>query len=387
MLPLVLILLAAAPAADARPYSAELLAHAQAQGGAGFDKGFWVGDGGANKLVLGGMVQTRYLLNFRDEAVGDEDITNGFQARRVRLRAGGTIFDPALSYFVQGEFSRSTGVFGLLDSYGAYKWDNGMSLRFGQFKVPFAREDLVGDHLQLTAERSNVNTVFAAGRSQAVELSIADGPWRIAGVFSDGANALNTDFTSMVETDWALTGRADWRFSGDDWKRFDDHTSFRNDPYAGMLGAAIHARGGGETGGTADVESISATADVTVEGGGWNVFGAGVWRHSDAAGLETDDFGLVAQAGVFVTEQAELFARYDVVFADAASGDDFSTLTAGVNYYVLPQSHAFKLTADVLYYFDAEADTALIGPNTGVNLLSDAEGGQVGVRLQAQVIW
>ena len=49
---------------------------------------------------------------------------------------------------------------------------NGWKLRFGQFKAPFMREELVSSSRQQTAERSLVNEEFNQDRSQGVELSL-----------------------------------------------------------------------------------------------------------------------------------------------------------------------------------------------------------------------
>jgi hypothetical protein len=89
---------------------------------------------------------------------------------------------------------------------------------------------------------------------------------------------------------------------------------------------------------------------------------------------------------LFVSDQVELFGRYDVILPDV--GDSFNTLTAGVNYYVSPHSHAAKFTADVVYYFDDTTGTPILnGTNTGINLLPEQDGGEWGVRLQMQVLF
>jgi len=382
----------------ARAYEAELLADASsrtsllaAAAGGGWEKGkFFIGDGEANTMNIGGTLQTRYLVNIRDEAAGDpEDFTSGFQVRRTRLRVSGTVWDKNLSYSLQGDFSRSSGTFTLLDAEGRYKFDNGMFVRWGQYKVPLLREELVGDHYQLAVERSTVNAVFTQERSQGVGLGYARGQFRVAGDLSDGLATVNTDFDSAKEADIAGTIRADWFWGTEDVKRFDDFTSFRGSGYAGLAGAAIHYQSSGETGGgAADVDIIQATADISIEGNGWNAFVAGVWRNMETPAADADDFGFIAQAGVFASDQVEFFGRFDAVVPDDTGGaDSFNTITAGVNYYVSPTSHAFQLSADVLYYLDAQASAGIVPASTGSNLLADTEEGQVALRIQAQIIF
>jgi hypothetical protein len=384
-------------AAQTTPFDADLRADAAwrtsslAEGGAGWEKGnFYISDGGANTLKIYGFAQFRYLMNFRDEdsAGSQNDFTHGFQMRRARINARGTIWDKKLSYEVVGEFSRSSGTFGLLDAYGQYAFDNGISIRWGQFKPMFLRETNVSDTKQLTVERSVMEHAFTLNRAQGVQGAWEGESARAFVGFYDGGNSLNTDFNSSSEADFLIVGRADFRWGEGDFKRFEDNTSWRGDPYAGMAGAGLYYQDGGETGFTADRAVFGATADISIEGDGWNAFAAGVWQHTEpGAGSDTDDFGLVVQGGIFVTDQVEPFLRYDAVFADDANGDDFHTITGGVNYYVSPRSHVFKITGDVVYYIDNEGASGVVSPSTSPNLLADTSDGQVAVRLQAQVLW
>jgi len=374
-----------------RAYEAELMADATSRtsyaegASSGWNKGkFGITDGGANTLNIGGYFQTRYLLDARQDQADSNEITQGFQMRRTRLVATGSIWDKNLTFKIEGDFSRNAGLFITTDAFGRYQWDNGMHFRWGQFKLPLLREELVSSTLQLTAERSSVNTVFSQNRSQGVEFGYTDKKWRVMGALSDGINSRITDFDSEV-ADFGVTGRAEFMFAGEDWKRFDDNTSWQGSDYAGLLGGAVHYQSGGETGGTLDRDIIQATLDVSIEGGGWNAFIEGVYRNTDNAGVERDDFGIVAQAGIFATEQIEFFGRYDVIIPD--TGDNFNTITAGLNYYISPKSHAVKFTGDVVYYVDPTVDNPLIGLATGVPVLVDPEGDQVALRLQMQIIF
>jgi hypothetical protein len=362
-----------------------------AAAGGGWEKGsFYITDGGANKLTPYGFVHFRYLMNFRDEdGVGNQDdLTQGFEMRRSRIGLKGTIWDKDLSFDIIGEFSRSSGTFALLDAFGQYKWENGVALKWGQFKFPLLREEIVSDPKQTAVERSTMNAAFTQGRSQGIELAYAEESFRGWVAFSDGLNTVNTDFTSGSEADYAFTARGEFRWGADDFKRFDDMASWRGSQFAGMVAAAVHYQDGGETGGSADTAIAQATIDCSLEGDGWTAFLAGVWRNTDAAGgPSTDDFGAVAQVGYLVTDQLEPYLRWDAIFADDANGDDFHTITAGFNYYFSPASNAVKFSLDVLYHLDAEADSAIVSPNPGADLLADTEDGQIAIRLQMLVMF
>ena len=329
--------------------------------------------------------QTRYLAVFRDDRPDDaDDFTHGFQMRRARINASGSVWDKNLTFKIEGEFHRNGGDFHLLDAWACYTWDSGVAIRFGQLKPFLQREDNVSDVYQLTAERSALNSVFGQNRTQGIEVSVVRERFRFFGTFFDGMNALNSEFDSPAESDFAVSCRVDYMFSGNSWKRFDDHTSFRGSEYAGMIGGGVVWQCGGETGGTFDEDIFQCTADVTVEGDGWNVFACGVWRNTDTPGGSFNDYGFLAQGGYFITEQCELFARYDVIVPD--EGDNFNTATVGVNYYVSPNSHAVKVTGNVSWYFDPVSQTPILNTSTGLPLLADMAGDQVAFCMQVQLI-
>jgi len=411
-----------------RAYAAELISDtslrssfpADNSGQAGFENGkFVIRDAEKNNaLNIGGVLQFRYSMDFRDDDVNDpdgdgepnedlnEDFTSGFSARRTRLRFTGSIWEKSLTYAVQIDASRSTGEVTILDAIGQYKWSNGVSVRWGQYKLPFLREQLVAFSHELTTDFSPSHDVFSLNRSQGVGMAYTAKTFRILGDFSDGSRASNTDFSSNTESDFALTARMEWIWAGDAFSRFEDFTSFRGQPFAAMLGAAAHYQTGGETGGidasgaidgTNDRDTFAATMDASFEGSGWNAFLAGTYRNDEndesANSQDYDDFGLLAQGGFFFSDQIEGFARYDVVLMDGdrsalPDGDDsFHSAAAGVNYYLSPGSHAAKFSGQINYFFNPTTDVEIVSAGTNIPLLVDSEDGQVSVVLQMQIMF
>lgn len=359
-----------------------------------------ISDGGDNKLVIGGWAQFRYLANFRDgSANSNDDFTTGFETKRTRLNASGTIWDKNLSYQIEGEFSRSSGNFGLLDAFASYKFENGVAVKWGQFKTALQREENVADTQQLTIERSVYNSIFSQARSQGVELSYTQADYRLLAAFTDGLQTLNTPFdgsSGTPEADWALTLRGELRWGSGDWARFKDFTSWRGDEFGAVVGVGAHAQGGGDTNPAntpaTDKRVMQITADAQLEGNGWNAFASGTYRSLDLRGMDAfDDFGFLVQGGIFVSEQAELFARWDAVIPDSDRGtndDMFNTITAGVNYYLSPKSHVAKFSADFVYFIDAQADSSsVISANSGVPLLASPDDGQFDIRVQFQIMF
>ncbi len=388
-----------------RAYAAELLADAGYRQSYLADEGgptsgyvgnkFMLSDGGANVLYIRGFMQNRYYANVRDrEAETEDSFTHGFQQSRVRLRMSGSVYKKNFTYDIQTELARADGAI-LVDSEIRYTFENKAYVRVGQYKPRFNREELVTDTFQLAAERSVNNAVFTLGRSQGVGAGWELGQVNISADFHEGANTLNQPFDSAREADYAGALRTEWRAVGDSFKRFDDFTSWRGSEFAMLVGGAVNFESYGDTGpgpttASPDREVLGLTADVSLEGNGWNAFASALYRNTDLeSGTSSDVFGAVAQAGVFITEQAELFARYDAIFPDDTNGpDDFHSFSAGATYYISPKSHAVKFTGDVTYFVDAEAATAIIpAPNTTLGILRDTEGDQAVLRLQFQVLF
>lgn len=365
-----------------RAYAAELVNDAGSRasllqgggGGAGHDgKGFYITDGtGNNTLYIGGAAQFRYQHNFRDEdAVGEnEDFTHGFSNNNVRLWTWGHVWSKDLTYKIQFQGSDAdNGSVAVEDVWGNYQWDNGVSVKWGQFKLPIFTEENIDSEKQLGVDRSNANDIFSQGYSQGLMLTYASDSFRMSGAFSDGVQTGNSSFDSSAESDYALTLRGDLKFAGNDWGRFDDFTSFKNQDTAGKFGVALHWQDGGETGGTvnfgdpadADDDTSSQnfwwTVDVQVEGAGWNVFGAFLARNDkteDADGsaddLEQTNYGSVLQGGLFLSDQLEAFARWDAIYWDNdVVVDNNHFISGGVNYYISPESHAVKFTGQVTW--------------------------------------
>lgn len=387
--------------------SRELLADAAARaslqsgGTAGHDGKFFLASAdGANRLNITGQAQFRYNFNIRDTTAPDEDIANGFNARRVKLGFSGVLADE-WEYKIVGAFARDGGEFVLEDAQISREFANGVEMTLGQFKSPFLREENISSKYQQAADRSVMNETFNQDRSQGVRLAYAGERARFSGMVSDGFKTGNTAYYSTKESDVALTGRVDVRFGDASWKTFKDSTSFREGATGGMVGAAVHWQTMGETantgsfppGGSAptDTDLLTYTLDASYEGGGWNVYGAFVGRNTDTTGsADFDDFGALVQGGAFVSDLTELFARWDAVFPDdaRAAGEDFHTITFGANHYFFPGSHAAKLTADVQWYLDNQAMSGdVVKVNEGIGLAPSSEDDQVSFRVQMQLLF
>lgn len=411
----------------------------QSGGTAGHDGNhfFLASSDGAFRLEVSGQIQFRYYLNFRDDddnngdGVREDDFESGFQTRRTKLFFEGTIFDPNMFYRLNGEFNFDGGDFELEDAYAGYRWDNGFSFLWGQFKLPFMREELVSEAYQLAADTSLVNSVFSQERSQGLQVGYSQEDYRVMVSFNDGFDSANSDlgaprgfqvngltgvtagYLDGGESDWGITGRAEIKFAGD-WAQFQDFTSLPGSDFGVMLGVAGHIEGGDPQAGasvflpTGDNYLYGAwTLDLSLEGDGWNFYVAGVGAHPNYDGIDVDgagalpvsqldfnEYGVVAQGGIFIPNtDLEPFVRYDVIFVDdevrnvgAGSQDTFSTLTFGANYYLY--GHASKFTFDVQWFIDDVGNNILAGNrDTSIGYLTDDDDNEITIRLQWQLLF
>lgn len=402
-----------------RAYAAELAADAANRSsllqGAGHGSGFTITSGdGASTLTTNALFQFRYVANWRDSsAVGsDNDFAHGFEIPRARIDWSGNLVNDNITYRISGDFgefnSGGDNRFTVTWAYGQYNFEgmDGAFVRWGQFKAPLLWEELVDPEFQLAGDRSLTNSVFNQGYSQGIMFGYEAEAWRGYFAVTDGLRTAGTNYNGAAESDIGLTARAEFKFAGD-WERFTDFTSWRNSDYAGKIGAAFHWETFGDTAlagtsggspliGTTDGDLIIYTVDAAIEGNGWNAFVAFMGSHLNddtTGGTDFDDFGLVVQAGVFVTEQVELFGRWDVFFADSARGfvdDDMHFLTFGANYYMFPESHAVKASLEVLWALNETAGLGLPGSGGGfsqTSFLGQADDNEVAIRAQVSVLF
>lgn len=191
--------------------------------------------------------QFQYNLNLRDDdALGDDDTTLGFSMRRTRVNFTGPVTDN-IKGKVQVDFNANTGEASMLEAYADWDINDNLSLRIGQQKVHFLREDSVGTVRMLTSDFSVQNRVFGQGYGQFIEAAYTSENWRGWAAFSDGFDSLNTNFNNEDEADFALTARAEFKFGDADWKAFDQFTSWRGSNSGGNLGLAAHYQSTGST--------------------------------------------------------------------------------------------------------------------------------------------
>jgi len=346
-------------------------------------------------LKISMQVQARYQFNARDDAgttlaSPDDDITTGFAIRRAKIGIKGKVTDN-INGEIKFAFDRDGGVASLENAYMKWSINEDLTLKVGQFKQGLLREENISSTRQLATDRSAVNETFNQDFSQGVELHFGGERWRGLVGFTDGFKSRNTAFNSSAEADYALNGRVEFLFGDAQWSQFKQFTSWRGSNAGGMLGAALAFQSAGDTNPSTALttEMTTGTIDFSYVADGWNFYAAGVWRNLDNGTTNFNDYGLIAQGGVFVSDNNELFARWDAVLPDdanGATGNDFNSVTVGWNHYMIPESHAAKFTLDLAYYLDSTTDS-IVKTSDGHNLLADSEDGQIAITAQMQILF
>lgn len=367
-----------------------------------------------SSLRISALLQTRYEFSEREAGFippGSEK-TYGFSTPRTRLALDGNIVSSQLNYrisfdFGDAEISRgrglgpalagNTGQPLLLDAYAQYNFAGkreGYYLKFGQFQSIIMTEEAVASEHQLGIDRGLISELLGPGYTQGIALGYVADNWAFEASVTDGGRYIgsrepvNTAYNSVEEADLGFGARADWKLKGS-WDQFADFTSFQGSSPAAKLGAGFLYQFQGQTNpgiftpGFIGIPVQSGqiftwTLDYQYEGDGWNFFAAytGQWIDWEFATttLGTLHNGVLLQGGWFLTDQYEIYTRFETFWLDKAYRNGFGTPdgfihrigTLGVNYYILPESHAAKFSAEVGYAFDSLFALTVGGDSIGL---------------------
>jgi phosphate-selective porin OprO/OprP len=373
----------------------------------GWDNGFWLGSAdGNNKLMVSGQMQIRWAYNHVDSNVDDVDEDRwGFENPRTKLIFHGHVVDPTWHYKVQANFQQmeddddtsNNGQLVLEDAFVEKDFENGLMLTFGQFKLPFLREELVDDSRQLAVERSIINRTYTLDRSQGIMAT-----WKLNdniklnGAYSDGFDQRNGG-SLKYDTEYAFTSRIEWLAAGT-WKQFDDFSSWTGEEMGLLIGGATayQSQEFGDAAHNNELQTFTCTVDASFESGGWGLYGAFIYRDLDdnvSGGVSLQQYGFVIQGSVFFADNWEGFARYEYGDPDAPSGTDGDTLsviTFGVNKYWA--KHNLKWQTDIGIGLDSVNED--FWSFSGTDWRHDPTGSdgkltdtQVVIRTQLQLLW
>jgi hypothetical protein len=395
-------------------------------------------------LTASAFLQSRYTISFRNDPSpfgGDGEFlrTVGFSVPRAQIRLDANIANEQLLAHVMFDFGDAEGDRGrgdaptdpggtgsgqLREAWAQYNFggeQTGYYLKGGQFRSILLYEEAIRPEYQLAVERSVANEFFAPGNTQGVALGFVGQSlaWEVS--FNDGIDFLgsgqtvNTPFNSPFEADLAVTARVDYKLAGA-WERFDDFASWRGEDVAARVGAGLHWQSQGDTnpgepntpdflfGDILNITNLTWTVDASYESDGWHAFVAYTghrieWEFTLQT-LEAIQHGVVVQGGIFMLDDIEIFGRYDAVMYETVLVDGFNTrqdvnhfFTVGLNYYLIPQSHAARFTFDVMTSvnpsatLDAGASNSIFLPDPTVTGLIGGTSEEWLMRAQFQLLF
>lgn len=229
------------------------VAQEPASAAVGYKKGFFIKSADDRfELHVQGRVQGRFAAEL-DSSAADTEEEAYFQIPRARLSLSGHAFTDRLKYKFQTDYGKGNTV--LKDFYLDYKLGDSVIVRAGQWKRPFARQQLNSSSRLELVDRAITDKAFAASRDIGV--------------------GVHNNYTKSPELEWVVgvfnAQAAD--------KPVLDAATGKYSNYPALLGPALAARVGINRGG------IKGYSEADLEGGPLRFAAAA----SVVADLDADD--------------------------------------------------------------------------------------------------
>ncbi|MCA9626072.1 MAG: hypothetical protein KC766_00330 [Myxococcales bacterium] len=327
--------------------------------------------------------QFRMTIEKEHPEEGDApDATLGFQIRRSRLALKGNAFDKQTKYELQLDLAPRGISKGspLLDAYVKFEQLRDLSLRVGQYKAPYMREQIMSDGKLELVDRSLLNSRFTVDRDIGLDFyskelfGLEQLHYNLGVYTGEGRNGSSQSsfgllYLARVEVlplgDFDDLSEADFERSAPKLSigaAYGYHSRAQND--LGVRGDAW------DDGGTGNYKL--ATADVMFKVAGMTMLGAFAWRDGTRSkGTELDPatgmpfvdpepasngWGFMAQLGYLIpTTSFDLAARYSQIHQknDASALADEREVAFGAGYFFA--QHLLKLQADAVRIWEKSA--------------------------------
>lgn len=357
------------------------------------------------QLSLGGRMQFRYTFTDFDTANFDtKSDSSSWDAKRIKLFLNSYAYTKDLTYKLELDLRQSGSSKMLQDAFLNYKFINEAQLRAGQYKVPFARQELTSDGALSFVDRSPVVDAFKPSYDIGAMAhgKIANGLAEYnLGVFGGlGQSTARATNDNMLAARVAVNPLGEMPYDEPDFARSRKPllsigaNYFRNTlQRTGTSFESATSNYGGSSGWlgsqvgyitSADRQKVDVNsygADLAFKWMGLAV--QGEYLLGQAENQTTEKLlrahGFYAQAGYMILPKLEAAVRYSYYDRNRDLSNDLKTEVIGaVSYYF--NKHNLKLTADVGSIHTQGAKT---DPVTKQKLPSD----DMQFRLQAQVIF
>ena len=329
-----------------------------------------------------------------DDGTGSSRSDQGFEMTGSRINFRGSVYRK-FGYWARLQ-ADEFGADPIFDAFmGIWYVNENTTLVFGQFPSLLTRENGTPVDKITVIEASPTNFTFSPFGFKGVMLGYHTPRLHLRGIINDGYRSSSNSYFEEPSANWAFAGQALGMAVGDDddWKRFNNFTSRPGSDFAWLLNGAFFVQEGAsnlDPDGKESDDLFLGIVESSMEGDGWNLYASGYYRRTDSSteGFKVNDFGFVLQGGLWVSEHFEVYSRFDMTIPDddrLLERDDFRTLTGGVNYYPLPHTDNIKLSTDLIYMFDAEADS-IVQPNVFSSVRASSDDQWV-FRTHAQIRW
>lgn len=391
---------------------------------AGWNDGFFLASpDGRFKLSVGGLIQPRFMWSHvRDNQLQSDGYVTpyeipdliqdryGFDSNYNELVFKGHIFSPAVEYMVrtnvalgntltlgnatdnQGSNTQgpTTGQMYLMDAWARIHFSDNWSLRFGQYRSPYAREQLITEANQMAVNRSTIVRNYGLWYTQGIEfqyqgddfrwnLSVDDGGSSyIAGTsfLLVGGNPMDAPWYTQ-QVSYSLTTRLEWKPYGS-WQDFTSMTSAPGEQQGMLLGFAYHTQAtrpnqqvGTSTTGLPENYWDAWTLDMQWNFGGASLFASGFWNYINSqsgfaytfngtTNINTlngpgyvNAYGVVVQPSVYFLPKWEWYTRWEYGYIDFNDSSGISSITGSLS-QVAQQVPFNIVTTGVNWYIDGQ---------------------------------
>lgn len=363
---------------------------------AGYDKGtangfFIRSKDGEFGLNIGAYTQARYDINWRDAAVGEDDVEQGFSLNRTRIFLTGQ-FTPTFDYHFRFNIDEDSN-FDLLIAFLQYNIGNKWTLRAGRQFIAMSREDWMWAEDTLTTEFSAHDATFALGTAVGFQANYQAQRTRFWLSLNDGSAGAKNEFPNADTSDVALTGRWEHQIAGQDWSMWDDQVGRRGRARGILLGLASGYQAQDDTSGFD--QGAQLNADISFNGSGYQAMIAGSWTWQEPVAAESySNYGLLVQGGFFIAEHWQIYTQYNFIAPGDQQGSPtcspplcelqpFNSITAGVSYFPFLWTNRWKFSAEAAHLFEALNET-IVQPSGSLGWLASDASGQTYLRVQAQ---
>ncbi len=308
------------------------------------------------QLSISNRVQVRFTQEMPDDSVklaGTEsagDSKGSFRIRRAKTKFEGWFYKKQLTYEVQlnwPDLSGSPASRALEDAW--INWDasnkSTFQIKFGQFKVPFGRQELTSSGSQQFADRTDVSNRYARGRETGIQVHglLASGKvdWRLGAFNGNGrSQSANDNDKYQYNARLQFAPNGDPKFSEGDFESKDKAL------WAIAVGMESNDKHFATT--STDNKDTIYAVDGIFKYKGFALQAEYFSKDAEPeTGADFKDEGWYAQAGFMLgaKRQWEIAARYGQIDpSDLKSGDERTEIGGALSYYY--NKHNLKVQAD-----------------------------------------